>query len=138
MVRTFAEGHGLEAALGVAPDLRGADLGVEDVRDLERDDAARRVPCPFLEVPVVPRADARERELGVVGELLQALAREAGQERREVERRVDAVDVHVGDARRDVPCTPTHLVEAGRVEAVLAHGRPTTALNPTLGSTCPS
>ena len=137
VVRTFAEGHGLETALGVAPDLRGADLGVEDVRDLERDDAARRVPCPFLEVPVVPRADARERELGVVGELLQALAREAGQERREVERRVHAVDVHVGDARRDVPCTPTHLVEASRVEAVLAHGAADHRVEPDVGEHLP-
>ena len=63
----------------------------------------------------------RHRELEVVGDLLQALAGEAGQERREVQRRVDAVEVHVLDALVDVPRAAAHLVEAGRLEAVLGH-----------------
>ena len=60
-----------------------------------------------------------QRELGVVGELLEPLAGEAGEERREAQRRVHAVDVHVGDAGVDVPRAAAHLVEAGRLEAVL-------------------
>ena len=55
----------------------------------------------------------------VVGELLEPLAGEAGQERREAHRRVDAVEVHVGDARGDVPRAAAHLVETRGLEAVL-------------------
>ena len=62
-----------------------------------------------------------EREVGIVGELLEPLTGEAGEERREAQRRVHAVEVHVGDAGGDVPRAAPHLVEAGRLEAVLAH-----------------
>ena len=55
-----------EAARGVAPDLLGAELGIGEVRDAERDDplGIRRV--PLLEQPVVPRSRDGEAELGVL------------------------------------------------------------------------
>ena len=95
-------------------------VGVEQVRDLQWDHPPRREARPLLDHPVVPRAHAHERKLGVVGELLEALAGEAGEERRKTDRRVDAVEIHVGDASADVPGTAAHLVEARRLEAVLA------------------
>src|SRR4029077_18557850 len=83
--------------------------------------ASRRVRRPIIDHPFVPRAHAGQRELGIVSELLEALARESGQERGEAHRRVHAVHVHVGDAGADVPRTAAHLVETGRFEAVLRH-----------------
>ena len=118
-VGRLGERHRLEPARRVAADLLRADLGVEEVRDLQRDHASGRVRRPVLDDPVVPGPHAGQRELGVVGELLEALARESGEERREAHRRVDAVHVHVGDAGADVPRAAAHLVEAGRLEAVL-------------------
>src|SRR5438270_10833 len=50
-------------------------------------------------------------QLGV-GALREHTAAEAGDHRREVERRPHAVDVHVVDAGVDVPAAAAHLVEA--------------------------
>ena len=136
-VRRLGEGHRGEAALGVAPHLLGSDLGVEQVRELQRDHAAGREPHPLLEHPVVPRPHRREREVGIVGELLQALTGEAGEERREAQRRVHTVDVHVGDARLDVPRAAPHLVEARRLEAVLAHRATDDGVEPDVGQLLP-
>ena len=119
--RVLAERHRLEAAFGVLVDHLRADLGIEQPRQLARDDPVGVGAGPRLEVPVVPRPHRRHREVAVLGDLLQALAGEAGQERREVQRRVHAVEVHVVDALVDVPCAAAHLVEAGGLEAVLGH-----------------
>ena len=100
------------------------DLGIAEVRDLVRHEALGMRAAPRFEMPVVVRAHRDERELVGVGPQREPLADEAGQERREAERRPHAVDVHVGDARVHVPRAASHLVEAGRLEAVLAR-RPT-------------
>ena len=99
-----------------------ADLGIEQVRHLARDDAVRIGVGPHLLVPVVVRADQRQRKLGVLRLALQALAREAQQGGREVDRRVDTVDVHVGDPGVDIPCPAAHFVETGGLEARLDDG----------------
>ena len=88
---------------------------------------------PLLDHPVVPRAHARQREIGIVGELLEPLTGEPGEERREAERRVHAVQVHVGDAGADVPRAAAHLVEAGRLEAVLGDGPAHDRVEPDVG-----
>ncbi len=117
--RRLGERDCLEAARRVLADHVGRDVGVEQPRDLRRDDAVGIGAGPRVDVPVVPRADRRHREVDVVGDVVQPLAGEAGEERREVHRRVDAVDVHVGDAGVDVPRAAAHLVEADRLERVL-------------------
>ena len=106
---------------GVLPDHVGSDVRVEQPRDLARDDAVGVRTGPRLEVPVVPRPDRRHGQLGIVGDGLEPLPGEPGEERREVDRGVDAVEVHVGDPGVDVPRAPAHLVEAGRLEAVFRH-----------------
>ena len=63
-------------------------------------------------------AQAGEAELLVVA-VGEDRAREAGDERREAQRRVDAVEVHVADASLDVPAAAPHLVEAGGLHAPL-------------------
>ncbi len=120
LVGRLRERGGAEASLGVAPDLLGRDRGIAQVRDLVRDEPTRVRAAPGFEVPVVVRADRRERELVVVRPQRQALAHEAGKERREAQGHVDAVDVHVADARVDVPRAAPHLVETRRLESVLA------------------
>ena len=129
-MRRLRERHRLEAALGVTAHLGRADLRVEEVGELQRDDAVGIVGGPLLDDPVVPGADAREREVGITGELLQALPRETGQERREAERGIDTVEVHVVDAGADVPRAATHLVEARGLEAVLRHRAPDHGVEP--------
>ena len=115
----LGEGHRPEPTLDVAPDLVGRELGVEQPRELAGDDPPGVAAGPLVEVPVVRRVDDGEREVGVAHAELVALAGEAGERRREVERRVDAVEVHVVDAGVDVPRAPAHLVEARRLEAQL-------------------
>ena len=117
----------MEAARGVGPDLGRALLGVEQPRQLQRDDAAGVCAGPHVELPVVGRAHDRARELGIADAELVALPREAGERRREAQRRVHAVEVHVVDARVDVIGTAPHLVEARGIERPLvqrlAHDR---------------
>ncbi len=97
-VRALGERHGLETAFGVAVDLLRADLRVEEVRDLARDDAVRVRPRPLLEVPVVVGPGGREREFPITRAQLQALAGEARKERRKVQGRIHPREVHVLDA----------------------------------------
>ena len=123
----------LKPAFGVAPDLLRRDLRIAEVRDLVRDEAVGVRAAPRLEVPVVVRADRGERELVGVGPHREPLADEAGQERREAQRRVHAVDVHVGDARVHVPRAAAHLVEARRLEAVLARRPADDRVEPDVG-----
>ena len=61
-----------------------------------------------------------QRELGIAHAELVALAREAGERRREVQRRVHAVEVHVVHAGVDVLRAAAHLVEAGRARTSAA------------------
>jgi len=89
-------------------------------------------PGPLLDVPVVPGPERGQAEIGV-GALGEDRAREAGDERREAERREHAVEIHVGDAGLDVVATAPHLVEARGLHAPLGFGRPATALSPTCG-----
>ena len=113
VVHALGERDRLEAALGVAPHVGGRDLGIAQPHELQRDHALRVRAGPHLVVPVVPRAHAREPELGVVA-ARERDAGEPGDERREAEARPDAGDVHVGDAGVDVPAALAHLVEARR------------------------
>ena len=119
--RVLAERHRVEAAFGVLVDHLRADLGVEQPRQLARNDAVGVRAGPGLDVPVVPGPHRRHRQVAVVGHLLQPLAGEPGQERREVQRGVDAVEVHVRHAGMDIPGAAAHFVEPGRLEAVLRH-----------------
>ncbi len=113
-VRALRHADAGEAALGVAVDLGDRGLGVGEEGDAERDDAGRVREVPLLVEPVVPRADARLAELGVLG-VEEHPAAESGDHRREVDRRPHAVDVHVADAGVDVVATRAHLVEAERL-----------------------
>ena len=115
----LGEGHRVEAARGVGADLGRAFLGVEQPRELQRDDAPRVRARPHVELPVVGRAHDRTGELRIAHPELVALTREPGERRREAQRRVHAVEVHVVDAGVDVVGPPSHLVEPGRVERPL-------------------
>ena len=66
-VRALGHGDAGEPALGVAVDLGDRGVGVGEQRDAERDDAGGVREVPLLVQPVVPRADARLAELGVLG-----------------------------------------------------------------------
>ena len=123
----LGERHRVEAARRrCAGSRRAATLGVEEPRQLARDDAAR-VACPptprgaSRSRRARPRARARDRSrrAGSAGPA------KPGERRREVQRRVHAVEVHVVHARVDVPRAAPHLVEARRVErsAPAAAGR---------------
>ena len=112
--RILEKAHRLEAALGVAPNLVGGDVRVGQPRDLERDYAIRVLARPFVEVPVVPRPRAREPELLVLA-LRKHHSRETREQGREAQRRVDPVEIHVGNARVAVPATGAHLVETARL-----------------------
>ena len=122
--RVLAERDGVEATLGVLADHLRAEFGVQQPGQLARNDPAGIRPGPHVEVPVVPGAHRGQRQVAILGHLLQSLAGEARQERGKVQRRVDAVEVHVLDALVDIPGAPAHFVEADRFEAVLRH-RPT-------------
>ena len=123
----LGERHRVEPPRRVAPHLAGRELRVEQPGQLAGDDAARVRARPLLEVPVVGSPHDREREVGIAHAELVALARETGERRREVQGRVDAVEVHVAHARIDVPRAASHLVEADGVERQLllrpAHDR---------------
>ena len=79
--------------------------------------------APLLDHPVVVRVDAGERELLVV-RLEEGLAAEPG-ERREAQRRLDPVELHVVDAGLRLVATRSHLVVRDRqqthVVALEAH-----------------
>ena len=109
----------MEAAGGVGADLGRAFLGVEQPRELQRDDAPRVRARPHVELPVVGGAHDRARELRIAHTELVALAREPGERRREAQRRVHAVEVHVVHARVDVVRAAPHLVEPGGIERAL-------------------
>ncbi len=110
--RDLAEAHGSHTARRVAPDLRRGELGVPERDERERDEPAAAVAAPLLDHPVVVRVDARFRELAVLG-LEERLAAEA-RERRERQRRLDPVDVHVVEPGLGVVAARAHLVVGDR------------------------
>ena len=112
------EGDRLEAALGVPTNQVGRNVRIGQPRNLTRNHAPGMPPGPFVEMPIVPGIDRRPSKFRVDAEL-EALTGEPRQERREVDRRKDAVEVHIGDARIDVPGPAAHLGKARRLERVL-------------------
>lgn len=104
---------------GVAADLGRADLRVEVIRDLARDDPLGVLPRPLLDVPIVVSPHDGKGQLGVGSLALQALAGEAEQCGGEVQRCEDAVDVHVGDTGVDIPRSTPHLIEPGGLKGGL-------------------
>ena len=137
LVGRLRERDRLEAARRVAADLVGREVGVAQVRDLVRDEAVGMRAAPRVEVPVVVRAHRGERELVVVGPHREPLADEAGQERREAQRRARRRRC---PCRRRARCTShaPRRISSKRVgsKPYSLDGRPTTALNPTFGSNC--
>jgi hypothetical protein len=109
-------------AFGVLVDHLRADFGVEQPRQLAGNDPIGVGARPRFDVPVVPGPDRRHCEVAVFGDLLQPLACETREERREVQRRVHTVEVHILDALVDIPCAAPHFVEPGGLEAELRHG----------------
>jgi hypothetical protein len=102
-----------------AANLVGHELRVPQRTHREGNEAARVRARPFVDVPVVVGAQRAQREVGILGRrILEHLTAEA-RERREAHRPEHAVGVHVVDARVDVETARSHLVEAGRVDAVL-------------------
>ncbi len=87
--------------------------------------------APLVDVPVVVGLHDGEREVLVVGGGEQAAA-EAG-ERREAHRAEHAAGVHVLDALVDVPAAGAHLVEGGRLDAVLLLGATGDGVEPDVG-----
>ena len=79
---------------GVAPDLGRRRRGIGQVGDPERDDPVGVGAVPLLEEPVVPGPDAGQAEVAVPGAEEHPPA-EAGDLGGEIDRRPDAVDVHV-------------------------------------------
>src|ERR1700735_4913748 len=86
-------------------------------QDPLRDEPVGRGPAPLVDVEVVPRLHAQRGELLVVGAEERAPA-EAG-ERREAERRLLAVQVHVLHPRGGVVAAGDHVLVADRVQAPL-------------------
>lgn len=131
--RVLAEGHGVKASFGVLINHLRAEFGVQQPGQLARNDAVGVRARPDLEMPVVPGLYTGQGEVTIVRQLLQPLAGESRQERREVERGVDAVEVHVFDAFMDIPSAPAHFVESYRLEAVLGHRPPDHRIEPDIG-----
>ena len=105
----LGEGDRAHPAGGVAADLGGGQLGVPQGDEGERDEPAPGLgAAPLLHRPVVVGADAQQGELPVGG-LGEGLAAEAG-EGGEAEGGLDVVDVHVGEALRDVVRPRAHLL----------------------------
>ena len=107
----------MAAHVGEAVHLLGGRLGTPDHRQAERDEPARVLAAPLVDVPVVVRPHHRGRDLVVLGGSEDA-AREP-RHRGEAQRTEEATGVHVLDALVDIPTAFAHLVEAGRLDAVL-------------------
>ena len=112
--------------------------GSSEVRHLARDDAVGVRAGPLLEVPVVPRPDGRERELGIARAQLQALARRSPG--RNDGKQSDAYTPlrSMSWMRASMSHAPRRI-SSKRVGSKLYSltGRPTTALNPTFGNSLP-
>ena len=102
--RQLAERDGPHAAGRVAPHLGGGELGVPQRDEAQRDEPAPAAAAPLLDHPVVVGLDAEQGELLVLApqEDLPAEARVV----REAQLGLDAVEVHVGEARRRAASSP--------------------------------
>jgi hypothetical protein len=121
LVWSLGEGHRLESAFGIPADFLRADLDVQKIGQLHRDDAPGVGSSPLLDTPVIPGPNGGEREFRVFGCELQPLPGEARQEGGKIHRGPHAGDVHVLHAVVDVPCASSHLIESRRFEAVLRY-----------------
>ena len=123
--RDLAEAHRVRTPVRVAAHLGGGQLGVPQRDDRQREQLPVGVAAPLLDHPVVVGVDARLAELAVLG-LGEGLAAEP-RERREAERRLHVVHLHVLDARLRLVAARPHLVVGDRrhrhVVAVEAHRR---------------
>src|SRR5581483_12098366 len=91
--RDLAEAHGLAPTRRVPPYLGGGERRVPQRDERERDEPPAAVAATLLDHPVVVGGHARLGELAVLG-LEERLAAEA-RERRERQRRLGPVEVHV-------------------------------------------
>ncbi len=89
----LGEAHGPDAALGVAADLGGGQLGVPEGDEGEGDETAFGLGAPVVDHPVVVGLHAEQGQLLVL-RLVEGLTAEAG-EGREAEGRLEVVGVHV-------------------------------------------
>ena len=78
--RVLGKAHRFEPARRVAPHVGGRDLRIGQPGELQWDDAIEVWSGPLLDVPVVPRAQAREAELGILA-AREDRSREAGDQR---------------------------------------------------------
>src|SRR5207245_4115248 len=107
--RDLGETDRVGSALGVPSYFVARQLRAPERNERQRDEPSPRAAAPLLDHPVVVRAHAQQRELAVVG-FEKRLAAEA-RERRERERRVRVVDVHVLEPRLRLVTAAAHLVE---------------------------
>ncbi len=98
-------------------DLLGRQVRVPDGRQGEGDEASRSAAAPRLDVPVVVGPEHGQGHVLVLG-AGKELAAELW-EGREAHRAEHAVDVHVPHPLVDVPAAFAHVVERGRLDAVL-------------------
>jgi hypothetical protein len=129
--RVLGEGHRVHALLGEATDLGGGQLRVPQDGQAHRDEAAGVGAAPGVDVPVVVGLEHGEGEVLVLGRREQP-AREPG-ERREAHRPEDPAGVHVLDPLVDVPAARAHLLEGGRLDAVLLLGPAGHGVEPDVG-----
>src|SRR3984957_11481091 len=134
----FREAQRLEAAQRVSAHHLGGDLRVVKPRELTRDDASRIFSRPRLDMPVVPRPYARQRQFAIGGDGLHSDTGKTRQERREVERSVDPVQIHVLKASSDIPAAAAHFIEPGWLVTHLFKWPACHALKPIFGSSIPS
>jgi hypothetical protein len=104
-----------EAARRIAPYFGGGHLGVEQPRDLARDESRRMGPDPRLQVPVVEGTGHGERQLRIADAQLQPVAAESRHRRGEIDRGIDPVEVHVAHAGVHIPRAAAHLLESHRL-----------------------
>ena len=126
--RDLAEADGAHAALRVAPHLVRRQLGVPQRDEAQRDEPAARVGAPLLDHPVVVGLHAEQPELPVLG-LGEGLAAEAG-ERREAQRRLDVVGVHVLEPGLHLVGARAHLLVGDALHGHLVAGHPHGRVHP--------
>jgi hypothetical protein len=110
------ERDGGAALLGDALDLRDRRVHVPGRQQAAWDEAARMGAAPFIDMPVIIGA---QMDQGVV--LVRRLVEQAAvetHEASEIQRRSDAVDVHIVDARAGIVDTLAQLIEGGGLHAV--------------------
>ncbi len=115
--RVLGERQRMDALVREATDLGRTQLRVPQDREPHRDEPSRRGRAPHVDVPVVVGLQHRERQI-LVGRRREQPAGEP-RERREAHRPEHAARVHVLHPLVDVVTTGSHLVERGRLDAVL-------------------